>query len=82
MVLCSPVYKYIRVSTACHRKKRGLKSRWNSEDTIQTALVCTSMQSHEACFYNKGDNLHHSSDVIKCAVSGHLDLNKLNVLQY
>ena len=30
----------------------------------------------------KGDNLHHGSDVVKRVVSGHLDLNKLNILQY
>ena len=32
--------------------------------------------------YTKGDNLRHSSDVVKRVVSGHLDLNKLKVLQY
>ena len=30
----------------------------------------------------KGDNLHHSSDAVKRAVSGHLDLDKLTILQY
>ena len=32
--------------------------------------------------YTKGDNLRHSSDVVKRVVGGHLDLNKLKVLQY
>ena len=50
---------------------------WRSE-----LFLCRQGFKSKLGFENKGDKLRQSSHVVKHDVSGHLDLNKLNILQH